>query len=246
MSMATPAGSNTARGYGGWTLFAIIVIGAGLLYQGEGGKLFGPDGLSGRFWRADAIHQVLRADSRTMAGADSVATVVVRMRRIDLSKCPAEFRTAYLGHIHAWELLAAFERDAIAFDTNFNSGGALFEAFVRGLMQDPFGKAREATAELNRLRASYQKATTEIRETYQRVERSAIAHGAALPKRPEPGYTWESEKQDDMREKWTPGLPHPEHPNIVAADKEKHWLPAPGYKWVNDPPVPGDMRVVRR
>ncbi len=192
----------------------------------------------------DAVQQVLRADSRSTTNVSSVSAVVIRMRRIDLSKCPNDFKAAYMEHIHAWELLADVERDAIAFDRDFNSGGAMFEAFVRGLMLDPFGKAREATAEQNRLKANYQMATTEIRETFQRVERSGTTYGAQLSKRREPGYSWASENPDDTRVKWMPGSGHPEYPNVIASDKERNWNPAPGYKWVMD--APGDLRVVRR
>jgi len=35
---------------------------------------------------------------------------------------------------------------------------------------------------------------------------------------------------------WTPGTPHPEH-RVVAAEEEGHWIPAPGYRWADDPPV---------
>jgi len=34
---------------------------------------------------------------------------------------------------------------------------------------------------------------------------------------------------------WTPGKPHPQY-NVVAADEEGMWVPAPGYVWADDPP----------
>jgi hypothetical protein len=113
----------------------------------------------------------------------SVAAVVDRMRAISLAGCPRDSSVAYVTHIHAWELLAEVERDAVRFDADFNSGGAMLEAFLRGLMLDPFGKAREAVAEQNRLKANYQWATKQIRETFHRVEEIAVAHGAELPKK---------------------------------------------------------------
>jgi hypothetical protein len=39
-----------------------------------------------------------------------------------------------------------------------------------------------------------------------------------------------------MRVVWTPGKPHPEHPNVLTADKEGDWRPDSGYAWVNDDP----------
>ena len=32
-------------------------------------------------------------------------------------------------------------------------------------------------------------------------------------------------------------------PHVVAVDAEGHWLPEDGYTWINNPPVPGDLRV---
>jgi hypothetical protein len=62
------------------------------------------------------------------------------------------------------------------------------EGFLRGLMLDPFGQAREATAEQKRLRANYQKATSQIRETFHRVEDISIVHGAELVLKDSPAF----------------------------------------------------------
>jgi len=200
---------------------------------------------SGQSDDKEAIEQVLKSDSRSTVNTTSVAAVVSRMRRIDLSKCPNDFKAVYLEHIHAWEQLADVERDATTFDAEFNSGGALLEAFIRGFMGDPFGKANEGNAEQRRIRARYQKAMTEVRETFQRVEVSAARYGASRPKKPNPGYRWVSEDPNDSRVKWTPGTPDPDHPNVVASEKEGNWKPAPGYKW-RDNAAQQDMQVVPR
>lgn len=34
---------------------------------------------------------------------------------------------------------------------------------------------------------------------------------------------------------WTPGLPHPTY-KVIAAAQEGAWIPAPGYRWADDPP----------
>src|SRR5437899_2898030 len=97
-------GNNSGSGWGWfWLIVVIALVGGGYLYQREGGKIFGPDGLAGKSGQKEAIQQVLRADSRTTTGVTSVSAVVARMRRIDLSKCPSDFRAAYTEHIHAWE-----------------------------------------------------------------------------------------------------------------------------------------------
>jgi len=133
--------------------------------------------------RVHNIERVLAADKGTSTGVKRVSEIVARMRAISLTGCPTEFSSAYVTHIHAWEEMAEVERDAIAFDANFNSNGAMVEAFVRGLMLDPFGKVREGTAEQNRLRGNYQRASTKIRETFHRVEEIAVTYGATLPAR---------------------------------------------------------------
>jgi len=40
---------------------------------------------------------------------------------------------------------------------------------------------------------------------------------------------------------WTPGLPHPSTPHIVAATNEQGWIPAEGYVWVD---FPASMTVI--
>ena len=35
---------------------------------------------------------------------------------------------------------------------------------------------------------------------------------------------------------WTPGTTHPTY-KVVAAEQEGHWVPLPGYRWADDPPV---------
>ena len=41
---------------------------------------------------------------------------------------------------------------------------------------------------------------------------------------------------------WTPGMPHPTAPNVVASAEKKQWAPAPGYQWLN-PGNAHDLRV---
>jgi outer membrane murein-binding lipoprotein Lpp len=128
------------------------------------------------------IERVLKQDQGTTQKATSVATVVARKRAINLDGCPQDFTLAYIAHINAWESLLAVEEEAKAFDANFNSGEAMIEAFLRGMVFD-FGILSEARAAQDRLRANYQKALAEIRQTFHRVEEIAVKHGAKLPKK---------------------------------------------------------------
>ena len=129
------------------------------------------------------IEHVLQRDTTTTKGVKTVADIVVRMKTIDLSGCPNDFRAAYTTHIHAWELMAEVEKEAIAYKANFESAGAFVEAFIRGAMMDPFGKAKESYAAKKELKANYQKASTQVRNTFHRVEEIAVSYGASLPKK---------------------------------------------------------------
>ena len=59
--------------------------------------------------------------------------------------------------------------------------------------------------------------------------------------RPAPGYTWTDDSKTAV--KWTPGIRHTNHPNVIASSKKENWNPAPGYRWAND--KPGDFTVIR-
>lgn len=60
--------------------------------------------------------------------------------------------------------------------------------------------------------------------------------------RPAPGYTWEDDNKTAV--KWTPGIAHYIHENVVASQEKDQWSPAPGYVWANN--VDGDFSVVRK
>lgn len=131
--------------------------------------------------RRNAIQRVLDQNARVTDNATSVAQIVSRMRAIDCSNCPSDFRQAYVTHIHAWEMLASVETQAKQYGTNYFSGEAMIESFIRGAMGDPFGKAQEAIAAKNQLQQSYQYATNQIKLTLNRVEEIAVGYGASLP-----------------------------------------------------------------
>ncbi|MFL6293031.1 MAG: hypothetical protein ACJ759_19225 [Thermoanaerobaculia bacterium] len=52
--------------------------------------------------------------------------------------------------------------------------------------------------------------------------------------RPDDGYTWISPADSfDWSVQWTPGLPSPVFPNVMASLEPDKWRPAPGYGWAN-------------
>ena len=135
-----------------------------------------------------SIERVLKADKATNKGVTSVAQIVTNMRAIELAGYPNDFRAAYLAHIHAWEALASVEQEVRVFQDEYNSALGMAESFIQGFLGgltlgaiDPFGKAKEGTAAQSDLRQHYKAAAEQIRDTYNRVEESAVGHGAKLP-----------------------------------------------------------------
>lgn len=129
------------------------------------------------------IESVLNADQRAMEGVTSAAQLVARLRAIPLDECPGDFQDAYLTHIHAWESLAELERKALQFKEHTSSDDAMVEAFVRGLLGDPWGKMNEVKHDANRLTEEHQSIVLKIKDSYNAVERVAVRHGARLPAR---------------------------------------------------------------
>ncbi len=131
---------------------------------------------------ASRIERVLTLDGQTNSGAQSIAEVVVRMRAIDTTGCPNDFRSAYLAHIHAWEEMAAVEQQAVTLQQQSNSGATIVESMIRGFLGDPFGKAGEILASQGQLQQQYGSASQSVKTSWQRVEEIAVLHGARLPK----------------------------------------------------------------
>lgn len=137
-------------------------------------------GLIGSSSERQSIERVLKADKQTENGATSVAAVVSRMRSIDFSGCPNDFKAAYLAHIHAWESLAEVETAVQSFKSNNDTGAVMAESFIRGLLGDPFGKSNEIMEAQNQLERAAQNAGQQIKSTFNRIEEIAVLHGATL------------------------------------------------------------------
>ncbi len=126
-----------------------------------------------------AIQSVLSKNAKTSSGASSVADVVVRMKAIETSGCPNEFRVAYLSHIKAWETMAVVQQQAIELKNDHSSGGSYVDAFIRGAILDPFGKPNEVRAAGGELGNQAEEANQQMRATFNQVEQVAEAYGAS-------------------------------------------------------------------
>jgi hypothetical protein len=154
----------------------ILAAGATLLVCAMVGGCGGPSPAVGN------VERVLKEDQAACIWAQTAAGAAASMRAIDTSACPNDFRAAYLAHVHAWEAMAAVEREAAAFRARNDPEGVLVESFIRGLLGDPLGKANQVAAEQGELLRGYNAASRGIRETFNRVEEVAVGHGAKLPK----------------------------------------------------------------
>lgn len=158
----------------------IILVGLTMLKLGR--EIVGTE--SGQEFKGRrAIEGVLKKDKGTSAGTTNIFEVVRRMRAIDTSGCPTDFREAYLIHVHAWESLGEAAEQARAFIAARKGANDFVEGFIRGFLGDPLGKVNETIDARNQLQASLHEAGLQVKETFNQVERIAVAHGARLPQK---------------------------------------------------------------
>ena len=129
----------------------------------------------------EAIESVLRQDARCADGTPSAITADSRMRSIDTSKCPTDFRAAYLIHIHAWDAKANNEQKASDLLKQSTFESVVGETIVRTFMGDPFGKSKELTTAANTFQQIDEEADRQIVSTWNQVESLAVQYGAKLP-----------------------------------------------------------------
>jgi hypothetical protein len=154
-----------------------VVIGAVALI---GLWVIWPRGASPAVSVTRALRQAKELRSVVPANA-SVSEYVSRLRGINTSDCPKDFRACFLSHVHAWEAAVEMERRVQAFNAEKNSLMSMVEAFYRGAMGDPLGKAFDDRAGDKALEQRASSVMEEIRRTYQSMEQIAIQHGAQLP-----------------------------------------------------------------
>lgn len=122
---------------------------------------------------ARAIEAVFKEDATTQFdlpqdNRQAVQLIVARMRAIDTSDCPGDFRAAYERHIHAWEGM----RDQILSEPN-EFLDSLLTGFIHGLSGDLTGGMADMAAAENYW-------LLQIRETWNEVRAIAIQHDAKI------------------------------------------------------------------
>jgi hypothetical protein len=108
-----------------------------------------------------------RQSSGVPGGQSAQAAFIAReFQKIDVTACPADFRTAYQAHVFAWQQAAAPLG-------NNHLGTAILERIASGLTEDPryLGQAAQ--------QAQY--ASQQINGTYFNLTQVAARYGARIP-----------------------------------------------------------------
>jgi len=130
----------------------------------------GSGGTGGAAPAADPAAEVMRVDARLNAitfpkGRDEarLRAVLTEVNAIDVSRCPADYRAAYVQFAAATGALVDFIVETGSWQHSVSTG---VESFVRGFtMTDPFATVREARERRRQLQARI----TEANATYQRT-----------------------------------------------------------------------------
>ncbi len=128
---------------------------------------------SGPSKEAKQIENVLEQDSKTQLNLpenerEAIQVIVIRMRAIDTSGCPGEFRAVYERHIHAWEGM----RDQVLSEPDGFLEGALV-----GLLNGLAGDFTGGTADIAQARNYW---SAQIRDTWNEVRALAMQYGADI------------------------------------------------------------------
>jgi hypothetical protein len=103
------------------------------------------------------------------------------MRKLDLSQCPPNFAAAYMDHIHAWEDAAEIQRAQNRLESNDNRGSVVITTALQKLLGSDKNALKDASAMETKLKDAENVAGANIKDTYHKVERIAVAYGATLP-----------------------------------------------------------------
>jgi uncharacterized membrane-anchored protein YjiN (DUF445 family) len=130
----------------------------------------------------NSITKVLSEDAGIASVSHGSATIQAQeMRKIDISQCPADFSTAYVDHIHAWEFSAKVQRALNELNSNENEGKVIADqiwAELFGTGETPIADAVELD---DKLKEQAEIASGEIKSTFNKVEHIAVSYGAVLP-----------------------------------------------------------------
>lgn len=135
---------------------------------------------------ASAIERVLQADQQTNVGVKHFSKIVPRMRQIDTTGCPHEFRAAYLAHIHACEEVVQIPSEIEHLNSNDRQFEIFWESAIRSFLGDVFTVPAQISHQLEELDRKSENAQQEVAATYRRLEEIAVGYGAKLLPKPEP------------------------------------------------------------
>jgi hypothetical protein len=108
---------------------------------------------------------------------NTIRTCVEAQKKINISKCPADFQQAYIAHIRAWEDLAMVISGHPRMQTGLSG---ILTGILRGLNGDLTGGALELEGEFKAWGKEVQAAEAKLVQSWRNVEDIAMRHGANL------------------------------------------------------------------
>ena len=127
-----------------------------------------------------SINTVLIADAAAARTSDGDYSLTAKkMRQIDISECPRDFSVAYIKHIHAWEEGARVQRAR----KQLKKQGlvAITTGLIAASLGIPFFEFDDILNADKELNALGQRASDNIRTTFNEVEILAVSYGGTLP-----------------------------------------------------------------
>lgn len=108
-----------------------------------------------------------KASSIPMSPVEKANYVAAAFQKMDVTRCPAEFRVAFQAHVNAWS-------QAAPYIANDNMATSLLEGATAGVTEDPrfIGQASQQAAE----------AGQRINQTYFDLTEIAARYGARIPR----------------------------------------------------------------
>lgn len=121
------------------------------------------------------IEIVLRAQQMAIQEQSAVA-IVAKLRAIDVTNCPADFRVAFVEYLHAWDRVDAVEQKCVKVCAEYES-----DYFGKMLLPVLFGNMDLVNKEFADLEKEHQAAKFAVTSIFEKVELAAVAHGAKMP-----------------------------------------------------------------
>jgi hypothetical protein len=130
----------------------------------------------------EAIETALKTDDITSA-IEYYRDRVAAMQQIDTSKCPSDYRAAYVEHIFAWKYAADVQDAVIEFKKSTDMNGVVASGVIMAVLGgDGSAPLRDVMTVAAKLEEKGGEAHKRIQDSFQKVEQIAVSYGAALPK----------------------------------------------------------------